>query len=139
MRGARWVLVLIVLGVLVAALVGFSLLRAPQPATEYTPHIYVAEWIHHRVVRLDDMHGRNWTALGSGRLRFPVGVCGDAAGRIYISEQDRRIVRVDDLSGSGWKAYTPKVEGKPNKYTGSWVFVDQAGRIYFTYDGNHRV
>src|SRR5205823_11126247 len=99
-----------------------------------------ADSINHRVVRLDDMRGRNWTVLGEGRLHFPVGVCADAAGGIYISEQDRRIVRVDDMSGAGRTDYTPKVaDGKPNKYTGSWIFVDGAGRIYFTYDGRHRV
>ena len=139
MRPARWVLVVVVLGALVAGLVG-RCLRPQRPATNYAPRIYVADWSNHRVVRLDDMRGRNWMALGEGRLHFPVGVGADAAGRIYVSEQDRRIVRVDDRSGAGWTAYTPKgAEGKPNKCMGSWTFVDQAGHIYFTYDGNHRV
>ena len=139
MRPARWVLVVVVLGALVAGLTG-RCLRPQRPATNYAPRIYVADWSNHRVVRLDDMRGRNWMALGEDRLHFPVGVGADAAGRIYVSEQDRRIVRVDDRSGAGWTAYTPKgAEGKPNKCMGSWTFVDQAGHIYFTYFDNFRI
>src|SRR5439155_27103 len=60
--------------------------------------IYVADWGNHRIVRMDDMRGTNWTALGSEKdapFRFPVGVHMDAAGRVYVAEQRHdRLIRV---------------------------------------------
>jgi hypothetical protein len=119
-RPARWILVLLILEALVAGLVGRSL-RTEHPVTNYAPRIYVADWMNHRVVRMDDMRGRDWTSLGQGQFRFPVGVCVDAAGRLYVSEQDRRITRIDDVNVARWTTYTPPAapDSKPNKYTGS--------------------
>ncbi len=106
-----------------------------------TPHIYVADWMNHRLVCIDGVQGRSPMAL-EGRFRFPVGVCADATGRIYVSEQDpSRIVRIDDLQGTNWTVFTrPNAARKlRNKYMGSWIFVDYAARIYTTYDGDHRI
>src|SRR5207245_3850793 len=111
------------------------------------PHIYVADWANHRIVRLDDMQGRNWTTFGEGNDRerqfhFPVAIVVDAVGRIYVTEQrHHRLTRMDDLSGGHWTTFTRQGnEGEAvNKYAGSWVFVDERGRIYLTYDGRHRV
>ena len=39
------------------------------------------------------------------------------------------------------RAYSPPgAADKPvNKYAGSWICVDNSGRIYVTYDGEHRI
>src|SRR6478752_1653559 len=70
------------------------------------PQIYVADWANHRLVCMDDMRGGGWATCGDGRrtqqaFHFPVGICLDAAGRIYVSEQSHeRILRFDDMLGT---------------------------------------
>ncbi len=74
------------------------------------PHIYVADWYNNRIVRMDDMTGAGWTALGTigtgtNQCQSPVGVFVNTAGKIYVADQfNARIVRMDDMTGSGWTA-----------------------------------
>jgi DNA-binding beta-propeller fold protein YncE len=48
---------------------------------------------------------------------------------------------MDDMLGANWRTCEPRrSDTKPvNKFAGSWICVDAAGRIYFTYDGEHRI
>src|SRR5262249_25655726 len=93
--------------VVIAALVVGRWWR-PGPSPDEPPdgpreHIYIADWGNHRLVRMDDMEGTNWITLGSageGLFRFPVSVCVDRAGRVYVAEQrDGRLIRIDDIFG----------------------------------------
>jgi DNA-binding beta-propeller fold protein YncE len=96
---------------------------------------------------MDDIDGSNGTTLGSvgsgvGAFRYPVGVCVDAAGRIYVTEQrHQRVLRMDDMNGTNGTAFVARGDEpkQVNRHMGSWIFVDDAGRIYITYDGNHRI
>lgn len=106
----------------------------------------MADWANHRIVRMSDMQGGGWTTLGeAGEFRFPVGICVAASGTIYVSGQTHHgAVCFDDMLGRNWKDYfhppRPEVAARPaNKYAGSWICVDDAGRIYVTYDGKHRI
>src|SRR5262249_31405727 len=144
----RFVVVALLLVVGVATLVAARGCRsvAPPGGPPETPRerIYIADWGNHRLVRMDDMRGTNWTTLGpagDGAFRFPVGGSVDPSGRVYVTEQQHRLIRIDDFRGTGWTAFTPHGPGptRSNKYAGSWVFFDDRGRIYTTYDGRHRV
>src|SRR5262245_46524257 len=81
-------------------LAGSSCDRSPKPAmrrplttlASEEPAVFVADWANHRVVCVRDMQGTGWITLGDGverekAFRWPVGVCVDAAGRIYVAEQ----------------------------------------------------
>jgi sugar lactone lactonase YvrE len=62
-------------------------------------HIYITDMVNNRIVRMDDMAGANWTALGgpgSGVSQFnrPWAVALDASGRIYVADDGNcRIAR----------------------------------------------
>ena len=67
-----------------------------------------------------------------GGFRYPVGLCVDAAGKIYVAEQHpERLLRMDDMNGTNWIAYAvPRSEPLPrNRHMGSWIFVDDTGHI----------
>src|SRR5215467_9228115 len=65
-------------------------------------HIYVADTVNSRIVRMDDMTGKNWVAFGEegfepNHLHYPEGLYVDTAGKIYIADvANNRIVRIDD-------------------------------------------
>jgi len=65
---------------------------------------------NNRIVRIDDMLGTNWTALGTagsgtGQFNFPVGIFVDSGGKIFVGDHaNHRIVRMDDITGAGWTA-----------------------------------
>ncbi len=110
--------------------------------------IYVADFDNFRIVRMDDMSGANWTALGrfgNGRGEFinPCGICLDGRGRIYVADQGNdRVVRMDDMHGTNWTAVGSfGTEPKPGAlYAPCGVCVDRAGRIYVSEcSSNHRV
>src|SRR5262245_27777311 len=128
---------------LLAALVAWiNTRRSPSPPAAKPERIYIADWANHRVVRMDDMTGAGWTAIGEGQFSYPVGVCVDAAGGLVVTEQrHHRIVRIDDPCRPQWtRLRPPDAESKRvNKHAGSWVAVDAVGRIYVTADGEHRV
>src|SRR5215831_11890891 len=85
--------------------------RPGADAADPAPRIYVADWANHRIVRMDDMRGRNWTALGEKghgerQFQFPVGIFVDAAGHIYVTEQrHHHLIRMDDLYGANWTTF----------------------------------
>lgn len=115
--------------------------------TSEASQIFVADWANHRVVRMDDMEGANWTAFGSQsasrpKFDFPISIGMDSTGRVYVTEQRRpRIVRFDNRrNASAEELLLPGMANEQvNKYVGSWIFVDQVGKIFVTYDGSHRI
>src|SRR5215471_10117258 len=133
-RTNQW---LVVLSIASAAIVGCSRQSesVTPPNAREQPRIYVADWANHRIVRINDMRGSGWVALGSAErseqaFQFPVGVCVDAIGRIYVSEQyHHRILRMDDmLGGKRVEFLPPDAADKPvNKYAGSWICLDKSG------------
>src|SRR5205807_5421751 len=38
--------------------------RLPRAGVDESPRIYVADWANHRLVRMHDMQGVNWTTYG---------------------------------------------------------------------------
>jgi len=62
-------------------------------------HIYIADMVNNRIVRMDDMAGANWTTLGSpgsgvSQFNRPWGVALDASGRVYVADDgNSRIAR----------------------------------------------
>ena len=53
--------------------------------------IYIADMVNNRIVRMDDMAGANWTALGSpgsgvSQFNRPWGVALDSSGRVYVAD-----------------------------------------------------
>jgi len=84
---------------------------APPPgaASASGPQIYVTDFDNNRIVRIDDMTGSGWVALGSlgpGTNQFhePTGISADPSGRIVVADSwNDRVVRVDDMTGHGWK------------------------------------
>ena len=109
--------------------------------------ILVADWANHRVVRMDDMQGNNWTIFGyesanNPQFEFPISIGMDSAGRVYVAEQRRpRIVRFDNRRNApAEELLLPGgANEQVNKYVGSWIFVDELGKIFVTYDGSHRI
>lgn len=93
------------------------------------------------------MRGRNWTSFGDQPsddidVEFPTGIGVDSDGRIYIAEQRRRqIMRLSGMKGAAHEIFKfPDSHARQvNKYTGSWIYVDNSGRIYVTFAGDHRV
>jgi sugar lactone lactonase YvrE len=90
---------------------------------------------------MDDMTGAGWTAIGERQFSYPVGVCLEKSGRLLVTEQrNDRIVSVDPDRPQWTTFRPPEIDSKRvNKFMGSWVTVDTAGRIYITVDGEHRV
>jgi sugar lactone lactonase YvrE len=62
-------------------------------------HIYIADMVNSRIVRMDDMEGGNWTTLGSpgsavSQFNHPWGVALDASGHVYVADDGNcRILR----------------------------------------------
>jgi sugar lactone lactonase YvrE len=97
-----------------------------------------------RVVRIDDMTGANFTVLtqspvinGSIYLfQNPVAVALDAAGRIYVADNQGyqpAVIRVDDMTGKNWTSVYTGPGGGLNS-----ISVDPTG-IVFTGGGGAKV
>jgi streptogramin lyase len=103
-------------------------------------HIYVTDGdvadSFDRVVRIDDMTGKNWTtfgAFGTGVDQFSAlwGVFVDPTGHIYLTDSgNARVVRVDDMTGTNWTTYGTMGTGVGGFYSPTGIFVDAGGRIY---------
>ena len=78
-------------------------------AVDSSGRIYVADTANDRVVRMDDMTGRGWVALGTtgrgaGQFEAPRAIFVDSQGRIYVADTlNNRIVSMDDMTGRGWE------------------------------------
>ena len=112
--------------------------------TDYEP-LYIAETYNNRIVRMDDMTGDNWIALGSrgggtNQFRNPWGIAVDAAGKIYVTDNvNCRVVRMDDMSGTNWTSLGHCGSGGHQFNNPTGLFVDSAGKIYVADTGNNRV
>ena len=115
-------------------------------------YIYVTDFRHGRLIRIDDMTGKGWVefgTVGSGVNQFNEinQVASDKQGRIYITDQaNHRIVRIDDMTGKGWVSYgthyEPKVQGgdRTGKFHSPFgLDIDSKDRIYVVDQGSARV
>lgn len=114
-------------------------------ATDGKGRIYVADYVRDRIVRVDDISGNGWVALGSkgtGAKQFdaPTGIAVDSSGRIYITDEgNHRIVRIDDMTGAGWTSFGRRGYGV-GLFNGPWgIAIDNQNRIYITDSQNHRI
>jgi DNA-binding beta-propeller fold protein YncE len=96
-----------------------------------------------RIVRMDDMSGTNWTALGSTKssktkhFHSPEGLFVDEAGKIYVTDTNNsRIVRMNSMTGASWTTFSSS--GNHYLYTPYGIYVDKSGKIYVT-DANSDV
>ena len=106
--------------------------------------IYVADTANHRIVRMDDMTGKNWIAfgtLGSGvnQFRSPQGIAVDRHERIYVTDGNRRIVRIDDMTGRNWVTLGTAGSGVKQFYNLQGIAVDSFGIIYVADADNNRI
>jgi DNA-binding beta-propeller fold protein YncE len=113
-------------------------------ALDSAGRIYVADTTNHRIVRMDDMTGKNWITfgtLGSGvnQFRSPQSVAIDQQGRIYVTDGNRRIVRIDDMTGRNWAALGTSGSDVNQFYNLQGIAVDMAGKIYVADAENNRI
>lgn len=77
----------------------------------FLPAIYISDRDNHRLVRMDDMLGTNFTAYqnvgsGTGQIQTPRQLAIDGQNRIYVADNDsNRIVRMDNISGTNFTTY----------------------------------
>lgn len=108
-------------------------------------YLYIADSANHRVVRVEDMSGTNWTtfgSVGSGAAQFGTlkGLYVGPDHRIYIADRSiHRIVRMDDMFGTGWVTFGSSGSGTNELMFPECVFVDANGKIYICDNGNQRI
>ena len=125
---------------------GVNVFSGPKAMTvDYQDRIYVIDKCNYRVVRFDDMTGKNWVSFGgkrgSGVGEFADemgGVTVDFQGRIYVmDEHNQRIIRMDDMAGNGYTEFSGL---KNNKLSLPHVVaISKSGKIYITDSGNNRI
>src|SRR5579862_311961 len=114
-------------------------------ALDPSGRIYVADTYNARVVRIDDMHGTNWTSFGTygsdiGQFNDPQGIAVDSLGRIYVMDTNNsRLVRIDDMNGTNWTVFNAVGLGAGQLSTFTSVAVDSLNRIYVADSGNHQI
>jgi streptogramin lyase len=104
--------------------------------------IYVADMMNYRIVRMDDITGKNWTTLNiSGYVSSSAGeidLAMDSFGRIYFSSKvDAKIVRFDSFAGNNPFQYGDNYSADLSDP--SDIFVDAQNRIYIADTGHHRI
>ncbi|MEK7074369.1 MAG: NHL repeat-containing protein, partial [Patescibacteria group bacterium] len=100
--------------------------------------IYVSDKCNYRVVRFDDMTGKNWVSLGgkrgAGILEFGDelnGITVGPDGKLYIAdEHNHRIVRVDDMTGKGWISFGSEGSGVNQFNQPHDIAISRSGKIY---------
>lgn len=109
-------------------------------------YIYVADSSNHRIVRMDDMAGTNWTTFfgtegtGVGEFGVITSLTRGPDGKIYVADTyNHRMVRMDDLSFSGWVSYGSLGSGIGQFNEPCYLAFDTVGRIYVSDAKNHRV
>src|SRR5215471_3696206 len=94
LRLLGWLAVML-LTVHAGALGGSAQTPPPPPpgvaASASGPEIYVTDFNNNRIVRMDDMTGAGWVALGSlgpgaNQLHEPTGIAVDPSGRIVVAD-----------------------------------------------------
>ena len=108
--------------------------------------IYVADTGNDRLVRVDDMTGANWTTLTQSppvngvslhSFQSPAAVALDAAGRIYVADDESyapAVIRVDDMTGANWTSvYVASSSGLNS------LSVDAGGTVFTGGGGVHFV
>ena len=125
---------------------GVNVFSGPKAMTvDYQDRIYVSDKCNYRVVRFDDMTGKNWVSFGgrrgSGFGEFADemgGVTVDFQGRIYvIDEHNHRIIRMDDMAGKGYTEFYGLENDKLNQPHA--VAISKSGKIYITDSSNNRI
>lgn len=108
------------------------------------PKIYVIEYSNHRIARMDDMSGKNWTTFGSfgvgiNQFNNPTDIHMDDSGKIYVADlKNNRVVRMDDISGTNWTTFGTAGSGV-NQFDWPYqVYVDSSGKIYIADYNNDR-
>lgn len=100
--------------------------------------IYVSDKCNYRIVRFDDMTGKNWASFG-GKRGNGVGEFGDELngiavgpdGKLYIAdEHNHRIVRIDDMTGKGWVTFGSEGSGVNQFDQPHDIAVSKSGKIY---------
>src|SRR5436190_1922681 len=129
-------------------------------AVDSAGNFYIAEWINHRVRKVDTS-GRITTVAGIGvggyggdggpateaALNSPEGVAVDAAGNIYIADSfNNRIRKVDTsgvittIAGNGSPQYTGEgVATQVSLNDPSGVAADNSGNLYIADNSSHRI
>ena len=97
-----------------------------------------------RIVRIDDMTGKNWVSFGqpgagTGQFNVPASIFVNSAGNIFVADGNERIVRISDMTGAGWITFGSAGSGTNQFSTPPGLFVDRAGRIYVTDSDNSRI
>jgi streptogramin lyase len=131
-------------------------------ATDAQGNVYLSDWHHHVVRKLDIRTGRIDTIAGTGArtyngegqarlaaLAVPLGLSVDQQGNLYIADYGNNRIRKIDASsgristvaGSGVSGYSgdggPAVLARLNRPYN--VFVDGEGDLFISDAGNHRV
>lgn len=107
--------------------------------------LFVLDGGQARVVRMDDITGAGFCALGtsgSGVRQFnsPNDMAIDGLGRIYVSDRgNNRIVRFDDMTGKNWVAYGTQGSEQGQFTNPNGLCVTGDGRIYVADADNHRI
>lgn len=110
-----------------------------------SPKIYISDFWNNRVVRINDIEGKDFIALGNkghdqGQFFSPRSIALDSKGWIYVVDSDNnRIIRMDDIYGHGWTAYGHQGKGVGEFWTPTGIAVDRSGRIYIADFGNDRI
>src|SRR5438094_4014306 len=129
-------------------------------AVDSASNFYIAEWINHRVRKVDTS-GRITTVAGIGvggyggdggpateaALNSPEGVAVDAAGNIYIADSfNNRIRKVDTsgvittIAGNGSPQYTGEgVATQVSLNDPTCVAADKIGNLYIADNSSHRI
>ena len=109
--------------------------------------IYVSDKCNYRIVRFDDMTGKNWVSFG-GKRGSGAGEFGDELngiavgldGKIYIAdEHNHRIVRIDDMTGKGWTVFGSGGSGVNQFNQTHDIAISKSGKIYVTDTNNDRI
>lgn len=76
-------------------------------ALDSTGHIYITDSGNGRIIRMDNIGGKNWTpyrtcGAGAGQFSNPEGLWVDSGG-IYVADTgNNRIVSMTDITGAGF-------------------------------------
>lgn len=82
-----------------------------QVAPDRQDPIYICELSNNRLVRINDMTGAGWVAIGTDgqgvhQFTFPMGIAVDQKNRLYVVDSgNHRLVGMDDINSTNWVSY----------------------------------